>query len=167
MDARPDEEREADPHGAGPVSHAIYRLARLHRQLAGQLLRRAGLRPGQEQLMMHLWETGRQRQTDLIAVLGSDSATMTRAVQRLEKAGFVRRTPCVTDRRVVMVEPTPAGLALRERVEELWRVLEELTTRDYDREQAATALRVLEGLERNVTRALAPTAPPDRTARTA
>ncbi|MBI0384032.1 MarR family transcriptional regulator, partial [Streptomyces albiflaviniger] len=44
--------------GGGPVSHAIFRLARLHRMLAGQLLRRIGLHPGQELVMMHLWELG-------------------------------------------------------------------------------------------------------------
>ena len=42
---------------AGPLSHAIFRLARVHRMLAGQLLRRCGLHPGQELLLMHLWET--------------------------------------------------------------------------------------------------------------
>lgn len=140
----------------GPVSHALFRLARLHRQLAGQLLRRAGLHPGQELIMMHLWETGRQRQTDLVSLLGSDSATVTRTVQRLEKAGFVRRSPLAADRRVVMVEPTAAGLALRERVEELWRELEEFTVRGYRPEQVDVVLRLLEGLEDNLLRALAP-----------
>ncbi|GAA4994130.1 hypothetical protein GCM10025734_23870 [Kitasatospora paranensis] len=79
--------------GGGPISHAIFRLARLHRMHAGQLLRRIGLHPGQELVMMHLWELGAQRQTDLVRLLDSDAATMTRTVQRLEQAGFVRRRP--------------------------------------------------------------------------
>lgn len=137
----------------GPVSHAVFRVARLHRMLAGQLLRRVGLHPGQELVMMHLWEAGPQRQTDLIDVLGSDSATMTRTVQRLERAGFVRRSPCATDRRAVVVEPTAAGQALRREVERMWGRLEELTLDGLDVDERAGTLHALERLERNLGRA--------------
>jgi len=34
----------AAAHG-GPISHAIFRVARLHRMIAGNLLRRVGLHP--------------------------------------------------------------------------------------------------------------------------
>lgn len=146
------------PARCGPVSHAIFRVARLHRMLAGHLLRRVGLHPGQELLMMHLWESGPRRQTDLISVLGSDSATMTRTVQRLERAGFVRRRPCPDDRRAVIVEPTPAGLALREQVMRIWDELERLTTGGQDADGLLTTRRLLEDLERNLVAAL-----PDRT----
>jgi MarR family transcriptional regulator, organic hydroperoxide resistance regulator len=135
----------------GPISHAIFRVGRLHHMLAGQLLRRAGLHTGQELLMMHLWETGPQRQADLVTVLGSDSATMTRTLQRLERAGFVRRIPSPTDRRVVIVEPTTASQALRREVEEIWQQLESITTRGFTDDQRAVTLRVLEQLERNLT----------------
>ena len=37
--------------------------------------------------MLPLWDLGSQRQTDLVALLGSDTATMTRTIQRLETAG--------------------------------------------------------------------------------
>src|SRR6476660_10499856 len=88
----------AAAHG-GPISHAIFRVARLHRMIAGNLLRRVGLHPGQELVMMHLWELGPQRQADLIGLLDSDAATMTRTVKRLEDAGFVRRVPLADDKR--------------------------------------------------------------------
>ncbi|MGV9763640.1 MarR family winged helix-turn-helix transcriptional regulator [Micromonospora tulbaghiae] len=38
---------------------------------------------------------------------------MTRTVQRLERAGYVRRVPDPDDRRATRVEPTPASLVLR------------------------------------------------------
>lgn len=37
-----------------PVSHAIFRVARLHKMLAGRLLRHVGLYPNQELVMMRL-----------------------------------------------------------------------------------------------------------------
>ncbi|MFD1150167.1 MarR family winged helix-turn-helix transcriptional regulator [Saccharothrix hoggarensis] len=135
-----------------PVSFAIFRVARLHRLLAAQLLRQAGLHPGQELVMMHLWDRGPQRQADLCAVLGSDSPTMTRTVQRLERAGFVRRSPDPGDGRATIVEPTAASQALRQDVERMWRALEEATLDDMDEDQQAETLRVLGLLECNLAR---------------
>ncbi|MFI5942119.1 MarR family winged helix-turn-helix transcriptional regulator [Streptomyces uncialis] len=137
---------------AAPISHGIFRVARLHRMIAGQLLRRVGLHPGQELVMMHLWERGPQRQIDLIRLLDSDAATMTRSVRRLEQAGFVRRRPSDTDKRAVIVEPTAASLALRREVEQVWVELEGITAGDATAEERAAALCVMERLEQQLTR---------------
>ncbi|MFC4063545.1 MarR family winged helix-turn-helix transcriptional regulator [Actinoplanes subglobosus] len=135
------------------ISHAVFRVARLHRMVAGQLLRQVGLHPGQELVMMHLWNAGPQRLSDLVQAVGSDAATMTRTVQRLEHAGFVRRRPCEADKRVVIVEPTSASLALRDKVEQMWDQLDAITVCDLPEEESAEALRVLRSLERNLLRA--------------
>ncbi|MEV6212578.1 MarR family winged helix-turn-helix transcriptional regulator [Kitasatospora sp. NPDC051914] len=145
----------------GPISHAIFRLARLHRMFAGQLLRRIGLHPGQELVMMHLWELGPQRQADLVRLLDSDAATMTRTVQRLEQAGFVRRRPSPTDRRASLIEPTAASHALRREVEQSWSQLEDLVTAGLTADECTAALRTLERLERNLVEAPADAAGPD------
>ncbi|MDI1465515.1 MarR family transcriptional regulator [Catellatospora sp. KI3] len=44
--------------------------------------------------------------------LGTDTAGMTRLVDRLEGKGLLRRAPHVADRRAVVIELTPAGRAL-------------------------------------------------------
>ncbi|MFE5620861.1 MarR family winged helix-turn-helix transcriptional regulator [Streptomyces virginiae] len=139
--------------GGGPISHAIFRLARLHRMYAGQLLRRIGLHPGQELVMMHLWELGPQRQTDLVRLLDSDAATMTRTVQRLEQAGFVRRRPSPTDKRASLIEPTAASHALRREVEQSWSRLEELVATGLTPDERTEALHTLERLEHNLVQA--------------
>ncbi|MFE2571851.1 MarR family winged helix-turn-helix transcriptional regulator [Streptomyces mirabilis] len=141
--------------GGGPISHAIFRLARLHRMLAGQLLRRIGLHPGQELVMMHLWELGAQRQTDLVRLMDSDAATMTRTVQRLEQAGFVRRRPSPTDKRASLIEPTAASHALRREVEQSWSQLEDLVTAGLTAEERTAALHTLERLEQNLVQTAA------------
>ncbi|WP_406284179.1 MarR family winged helix-turn-helix transcriptional regulator [Embleya sp. NBC_00896] len=145
-------EAEAATRG-GPVSHALFRVSRLHRMYAGHLLRRTGLYPGQELLMMRLWEAGPQRQVDLVRTLDSDPATVTRMVQRLQKAGFVRRAACPYDRRVVVIEPTIASRALRHEVEEVWRQLEETTLGSMTAADEAAALRLLGAFEENLTAA--------------
>lgn len=139
----------------GPISHAIFRVSRAHRMIAGQLLRRVGLHPGQELVMMHLWEVGPQRQVDLIHLIDSDAATMTRTVRRLENAGFVRRRPCLDDKRATLIEPTDASHALRRQVEELWQELEDISVGGLDDNERQTILRALEGLEERLTVAAA------------
>jgi MarR family transcriptional regulator, organic hydroperoxide resistance regulator len=44
----------------------------------------------------------------VVSTLGSNAATMTRMVQHLEHAGFVRRKPDADDKRVTIVELTAA-----------------------------------------------------------
>ncbi|MBI0296780.1 MarR family transcriptional regulator [Streptomyces sp. PRKS01-29] len=134
----------------GPISHAIFRVARLHRMLAGQLLREVGLHPAQELVMMQLWDHGRMRQTDLARHVGADSATMTRTIQRLEKAGYVRRARSTSDKRSVLVEPTAASMALRQQVEDLWSRLEDCVADDLTDGQRSETLAVLERLETNL-----------------
>ncbi|GGX40564.1 MarR family winged helix-turn-helix transcriptional regulator [Streptomyces chryseus] len=135
---------------AGPMAHAIFRVARLHRMLAGQLLRRVGLHPGQELVMMQLWDLGPQRQIDLVRLLGSDAATMTRTVKRLEHAGFVRRRPSPTDKRATIIEPTEASLALRHQVDEIWAQLEECTAGEMPEKRQVEAVQVLDQIEANL-----------------
>ncbi|PVU84199.1 MarR family transcriptional regulator [Cellulomonas sp. WB94] len=145
---------------AGVLTAAIFRVARLHRTLAGQLLRQVGLHPGQELVMMQLWDHGPQRQTDLVRHLGSDAATMTRTVQRLEHAGFVRRRPSATDRRATIVEATPASLAVRDHVTRLWAELEATATGDLGDDLRDEALTCLARIEHNLAGATDDSADP-------
>jgi DNA-binding MarR family transcriptional regulator len=136
-----------------PIAYALYRVARLHRMIAGNLLRRVGLHPTQEVLMMYLWELGPQRQADLIRLLDSDAATMTRTIQRLEHAGFVRRSPDADDKRAYQIEATPAGRALRPEVEQIWNEVEESIVGGVGERERKTILRILEGMEERLTHA--------------
>ena len=136
---------------SGPISHAMFRVQRLHKMHAAQLLRKVGLHPSQELAMMQLWDRGPQRQADLVKILGSDAATMTRTIQRLEIAGFVRRRPCETDKRVTIVEPTAASYALRESVEKVWAELEDHVTRDMTPQQKTDYLALLQLVESSLS----------------
>ncbi|GHC45152.1 MarR family winged helix-turn-helix transcriptional regulator [Streptomyces cinnamoneus] len=133
------------------ISHALSRVARLHRSAAGQLLRRLGLHPGQELLMMQLWDHGPQPQSQLIDLLGLDASTVTRMVQRLEQAGFVRRRRSDDDRRAVVVEPTAAAQALQEQVVHAWQQLEDLTLRGLDEPERAAVAELLGRIENNLS----------------
>ncbi|MFE1411015.1 MarR family winged helix-turn-helix transcriptional regulator [Streptomyces sp. NPDC058746] len=131
----------------GPVSHAISRVARLHRIAAGRLLRDLGLHPGQEFLMMHLWDSGAVRQSELIKALGLDPSTVTKMLQRLEQAGHVRRSPDPLDRRASLVEATEASCGLLIEVRRAWGELERQTLDGLDTAERAELARLLGKVE--------------------
>jgi MarR family transcriptional regulator, organic hydroperoxide resistance regulator len=130
-----------------PLSHAVFRIARLHRMLAGQLLRQAGLYPGQELVMMQLWMEGPQRQVDLVRMLQSEAPTMTRTIQRLEKAGLVRTSRDATDRRSIIVKATKKSASLRGAVEGAWSELEARTVGGLTRVRRRDIMAALVALE--------------------
>jgi DNA-binding MarR family transcriptional regulator len=139
----------------GTLNAAIIRLGRTHRALAVQLMQEVGLRPDQGALMIYLWSVGPVRQTALAAHFGRDSAATTRAVQRLEHAGFLRRRTDPTDGRATLVEPTEAGDALRPSVARVWEQLERITTTGLAGTDLATALEVVTRLGDTTSAALA------------
>lgn len=134
----------------GPVSHALSRVARLHRIAAGKLLRRTGLYPGQEFLMMHLWDTEAVRQSELIKSMDLDPSTVTKMLQRLDHAGYVQRSPDPRDRRAVLVRATRDSCTLRSEVEDAWSDLEERTLAGLDDTECEELARLLAKVEANL-----------------
>lgn len=134
----------------GPVSHALSRVARLHRIAMGRVLKGAGLYPGQEHLMMRLWEAGPLRQSELIKAVDLDPSTVTKMLQRLEQTGHVRRCPDSADRRAVMVEATDDSCALNAEVTAAWTNLEEYTLAGLDTDERAELARLLAKVETNL-----------------
>lgn len=107
-----------------PVSWAVMQLAHAQRSMAGQRLTALGLFPGQELVLGQLWIADGCSQKDLLTALGLDHSTIAKSVQRLEKAGLVRRERSLDDGRVTLVHLTDAGRALQEPVQDIWRDLE-------------------------------------------
>jgi DNA-binding MarR family transcriptional regulator len=134
----------------GSVSHLVSRVARLHRIAAGKALKEAGLYPGQELLMMHLWDAGPVRQSELIRAMDLDPSTVTKMLQRLEQTGHVRRCPDPHDRRAVLVEATDTSCALLSDVERAWSSLEDHTLVGFDDGERAELVRLLSKVEGNL-----------------
>jgi DNA-binding MarR family transcriptional regulator len=72
-----------------------------------------------------LWEQEGLTHTELSRRLQVQPATITKMLQRMEKAGFVVRKHDPDDQRVSRVYLTQAGRAVREDVQQVWRKLEE------------------------------------------
>lgn len=90
-------------------------------------------------------------------VLGRTSGGMSLTLDRLERAGLVRRLPDADDRRRVVVEATPAGVELAKRVNaDLHEWEDSLGASDDERDSLASALGRLTTLIDGVDAAVVP-----------
>ncbi|MBP8231591.1 MAG: MarR family transcriptional regulator [Rhizorhabdus sp.] len=111
-------DQAASTSGAGnELAFALYgaanRMARLHKPFLEPL----GLTFSQYLVLLELFARTPRTVGDLCAKLGMETGTITPLLKRLATAGTVTRTRDVTDERRVLIELTPAGKALRERVQ--------------------------------------------------
>jgi DNA-binding MarR family transcriptional regulator len=83
------------------------------------------LHPGQELLLLRLSATDGVTQSELADELCVQPPTVTKMLDRLEKAGSVVRKPDPEDQRVSRVYLTGAGRALQGPIHDTWRRLEE------------------------------------------
>lgn len=124
----------------GPVSYAIFQLARAHRGFAAGLLRELDLHPGQELVLMHLFDRDGQTQSELLASVGLDHSTVSKTLRRMQDAGLLIRQPADHDRRVMVVHLTEKGRAMRQPIASMWQTLEETTTRNLSTQQAESVM---------------------------
>jgi MarR family transcriptional regulator, organic hydroperoxide resistance regulator len=134
----------------GPLSYAVFSLARAHRGYAARLLRELGLHPGQELLLMQLLDRDHQLQSELLDSVGLDHSTVSKSLRRMQDAGLLVRQPTPEDRRALVVSLTDKGRAMREPLRGMWAELERVSVRDLD----ATAVRTFIDLAHTIQAAV-------------
>lgn len=95
------------------VCFSLYSAARATTQAYRALLAPWGLTYPQYLVLAILWHEGEQTIGSLGDAMQLDSGTLSPLVRRLEQAGHVVRARRADDERVVTVELTPEGRALR------------------------------------------------------
>lgn len=134
----------------GRLSYAVFQLARAHRGHAAAMLRSMNLHPGQELLLMQLFDRDGQTQSELLDSVGLDHSTVSKSLRRMQEAGLLTREPAEHDRRVLVVRLTDAGRALREPIEDMWRTLEEISVGDLTAEQIETFTATAYAIEQSI-----------------
>ncbi|MCA2212580.1 MarR family winged helix-turn-helix transcriptional regulator [Jidongwangia harbinensis] len=136
-----------------PLTLSLLALSRtLHGLVAEQLLT-LDLYPGQELILMRLFDRDDQIQTTLQQSIGLDHSTLSRSIRRMEDAGLVSRRPDERDKRAMIVSLTPAGRTLQPRLAEIWEQLEALTVSTLGQDGEDGLLAALETLERALAKA--------------
>ncbi|MFJ1917201.1 MarR family winged helix-turn-helix transcriptional regulator [Streptomyces sp. NPDC088147] len=136
--------------GEGPLSYAIFQLARAHRGHAAAMLRAMNLHPGQELLLMQLFDHDGRTQAELLERAGLDHSTVSKSLRRMQEAGLLTREPAPHDRRVMVVHLTDAGRALRKPIADMWRTLEQISVHDLTPDQIQAFITFAHIIEKSV-----------------
>lgn len=128
-------------------------VCRLKHNRVQTLLKALGLYRGQPALLGALWEQEGLTHTELAQRLGVQPATITKMVNRMERAGFVVRRQDPVDQRVSRVYLTEAGHAIRTDVERIWEVLEREAFAGFNAEERTLLAQFFRRIRENLQRA--------------
>ncbi len=135
----------------------IARLAHIHRIRLEEYLSKQHLHVGQEMLLKYLWNQDGLSQKEIGELMEIQSATVTRMVIRMERAGFVERRTDPDDQRVSRVYLTERGRSLQpvrslqRAVEQGWMAIEQQILADFSLEERLLLRRFLEQIYRNLS----------------
>ena len=141
------------PNRPKTMDFLLANICHLHHTRARQLFEAIGLHRGQPQVLLALWEQEGLTQTELAGRLKITPATVTKMLQRMEKAGFIQREPDAGDRRVSRVHLTPTGRAVRRGVEAVWKTMEAETFASFTQPERALLRRFLVRMLENLQHA--------------
>lgn len=130
----------------------LSQVCRLHYTRAQGLLEAIGIYRGQPPVLHILQEQEGLTQSELAARLDLAPATVTKMLQRLEKAGFVERHTDAEDQRVSRVYLTDAGRAIQADVTAALGQLAQETFNDCTLEERVVLRRLMLQMRENLSR---------------
>jgi DNA-binding MarR family transcriptional regulator len=110
------------------------------------------LHRGQELILAELWQQDGLTPSELAERLLVQPATITNALQAMERSGMVERRRASHDQRVVQVFLSDPGRASRAAVEAIWRTVEGCAFSDFSANEERELHRLLSKLDANLAR---------------
>jgi DNA-binding MarR family transcriptional regulator len=133
------------------IAYLMVQVSRRHRNLVSIALADLGLHIGQEILLMYLWENDGLIQSELAVLMEVEPPTLTKMLNRMERAELLERCRDEADARVYRVYLTDKGRSLQEPVTHLWTVLENRILTDLTLEEQLLFRRLLLQVRHNLT----------------
>jgi len=130
----------------------LAQICRLKHARVQALLETLGLYEGQPSMLRSLWAQEGLTHTELARRLRVQPATITKMIQRMEKAGFVERRPDQEDERISRVYLTEAGRAVQAGVQGVWHTLEQEAFAEFGGEERALLRQFLLQIRENLLR---------------
>jgi DNA-binding MarR family transcriptional regulator len=107
------------------LGHALVVAFRLVNRVSNRAFLPMDLSAEQAHLLLVLWNEGPMKVGELQRILALGSGTLTGALDRMDKAGLVRRVPDASDRRAFRVEPAPCDARRQKKLEKTATDLED------------------------------------------
>lgn len=140
--------------GLRELDYLVAQVSHLHYSRAHQLLDGLGLYRGQPPVLRILWEKEGITQTELAERMKVKPATVTKMLQRMEKAGFITRRPDPQDQRISRVYLSDSGRAVQNQVEAVFQKIAEETFADFAEEDTVLLRRCLLKIRENLAQAM-------------
>ena len=140
----------------------LAQISRLHHTRAHQLFEAIGLYRGQPPVLRRLWQQEGLTHTELAERVKITPATVTKMLQRMEKAGFVLRKPDSTDQRISRVYLTDAGRAIQAKVEAIWQQMEQDAFVGFTQEELILLRQFLTQIRANLAQAAGENVPMEK-----
>ena len=135
------------------LDYLLAQVCRLHHARAHAFFDEIGLYRGQPPVLRALWEQEGRTHSELAARLHVTPATISKMIQRMEKAGFVARRPDPEDQRVSRVYLTDAGRAIWSDVQQVMRAMEAEAFAGFTVEERVLLRRFMLQIRENLVRA--------------
>lgn len=136
---------------SGTFGYLLAQVCKAHHFGARRLLDEIGLYRGQQFVLCALWKEEGITHSELAERLQVHPATVTNAIKRMERAGFVERRPDPEDQRVSRVYLTEAGREIQDAVERTWGELEKRTLQGFSADERDMLRGFLQRLHENLT----------------
>src|SRR5215207_9069989 len=106
------------------VGYNVLKLCKSYFNLINARMNAFNLYEGQDQVLRQLWEEDGLPQAELTRRLGVEAASVSKALERMEKSGFVTRQQDPEDARANRITLTDRGKALEQPVKDAWQAIE-------------------------------------------
>ena len=132
------------------IRYLLTLICKLSRDRSRIMMSNIGIHCGQGIALRQLWREDGVTQSELAHNLHVAPATVTTALQRMERINLIERRPDERDQRVSRVFLTDRGRALRESVEQNWHRLEEQMLAGFSSEERDTMHKYLLRIRSNL-----------------
>lgn len=106
------------------ISYLLNQVSTVYYANLEKALNSIGLHYGQIYVLISLWEKDNQTQKELADNISVSPPTVNKMVKSLEKNSFIEMRRCENDSRAVRITLTEKGKDVREKVESIWKDLE-------------------------------------------
>ena len=136
------------------ISFLLVQVAKAHRNLANDLLRKAfhkELYAGQDMVLHFLKQHDGCSQSELATSLCVEAPTVTRMIERMGEKGLVERHSDQEDARVMRVYLTPKGSDYESRIAGVWDQMEAQAVASFTLEERVLFRRLLMQMAENLS----------------
>lgn len=132
------------------IAYLVVQIAKAQRNLVGSRLREINLYPGQDVLLSQLWQNDGLTNGELAEKMLVEPAAITKAVKRMENAGWVKRQADDDDGRISRIFLTRKGQNIQEQVEEIWSEIEGIVSEGISQDERLLLIDALTRIRSNL-----------------